>query len=89
MISLLLGLPRETLAGHWQIHLTSGSCQIWSSCPRIGFIKAKNYINLGSTELQQFVGGSTFTLSEKGELEAKPKMLHEHVTNIDRWTDDF
>ena len=60
-----------------------------NSCPRIGFIKANNYINSCSTELQKFLGGSTFTLSEKGELEAKPKMLHEYVTNIDRWTDAF
>ena len=56
-------------------------------------IWAGNCINLalltkGSAELQQFAS-STFILSENGELEAKPKMLHEHVTNIDRWTNAF
>ena len=28
-------------------------------------------------------------MCEKGELEAKDKMVHEHVTNIDRWTGSF
>lgn len=57
-------------------------------------IWAGNYINLalltkGNAELQQFAAGSSFVSNERGELEAKLKVLNERIAIIDRWTDSF
>ena len=66
-------------------HLPYQICQkIW----------AHEYINLnlllnGNVELQDFCSGGVLHITDKGEVESRPKVVKEKIKTIDQWTHAF
>lgn len=66
-------------------HVPHQLCQkIWSH----------QYINLnlllkGNVELQDFCSGGLLHITDKGQIETRPKTVKEKVTTIEKWTDAF
>ena len=66
-------------------HVPNQICQkIW----------AHEYINLnlllkGNVELQDFCSGGVLHITDKGQVESRPKLVKEKITTIDQWTDAF
>ena len=57
-------------------------------------IWAHQYINIalllkGNVELQDLCSGGLVHITEKGQIETRPKIVKDKVPNIDKWTDAF
>lgn len=57
-------------------------------------IWAHQYINInlllkGNVELQDFCSGGLLHITDKGQIETRPKTVKEKVTTIEKWTDAF
>ena len=57
-------------------------------------IWAHEYINInlllkGSVELQEYCSGGVLHLTDKGQMETRPKVIKDKVMSIEKWTDAF
>lgn len=77
----ILRLGAEDMSSHVPAQL----CQkIWSH----------QYINIalllkGNVELQDLCSGGLLHITDKGQLETRPKVTREKISNIEKWTDAF
>ena len=88
--------PQQTSFPDGEETLHLGSDDISSHVPNqiCQKIWAHEYINLnlllkGNVELQDFCSGGVLHITDKGQVESRPKVVKEKITTIDQWTDAF
>ena len=88
--------PQQTSFPGGEETLRLGSDDISSHVPNqiCQKIWAHEYINLnlllkGNVELQDFCSGGVLHITDKGQVESRPKLVKEKITTIDQWTDAF
>ena len=78
-------VPHPSQNAWMRVHVPAQLCQkIWSH----------QYINIalllkGNVELQDLCSGGLLHITDKGQLETRPKVTREKISNIEKWTDAF